>query len=39
VRRYAELAVRSNRMTLDETRSLVRMYEQGLSGYTYLERG
>jgi arginine decarboxylase len=39
VRRFAELAVRGNRMTLDETRSLVRMYEQGLSGYTYLERG
>jgi arginine decarboxylase len=39
VRRFAELAVRANRMTLDETRSLVRMYEEGLSGYTYLERG
>ena len=39
VRRFAELAVRANRMSLDETRSLVRMYEEGLSGYTYLERG
>ena len=38
-RRIAELAVRANRMSLDETRSLVRMYEEGLSGYTYLERG
>ncbi|HEY0710720.1 MAG TPA: biosynthetic arginine decarboxylase, partial [Polyangia bacterium] len=38
VRRFAELSVRSGRMTLDETRSLVRMYEEGLSGYTYLER-
>ncbi len=37
VRRFAELSVRSGRMTLDETRSLVRMYEDGLSGYTYLE--
>jgi arginine decarboxylase len=37
VRRYAELAVRSNRMTLEETRSMLRMYEEGLSGYTYLE--
>jgi len=39
VRRFAELAVRANRLSLDETRSLVRMYEEGLSGYTYLERG
>jgi arginine decarboxylase len=39
VRRFAEMAVRANRMSLDETRSLVRMYEEGLSGYTYLERG
>ncbi|HZS39378.1 MAG TPA: biosynthetic arginine decarboxylase [Polyangia bacterium] len=38
VRRFAELAVRANRMTLEETRSLLRMYEEGLSGYTYLER-
>jgi arginine decarboxylase len=38
VRRFAEMSVRSGRMTLDETRSLVRMYEEGLSGYTYLER-
>jgi arginine decarboxylase len=38
VRRYAELAVRANRMTLDETRTMLRMYEEGLSGYTYLER-
>jgi arginine decarboxylase len=39
VRRFAELAVRANRMSLEETRSLVRMYEDGMSGYTYLERG
>jgi arginine decarboxylase len=38
VRRFAELAVRANRMTLDETRSMLRMYEEGLAGYTYLER-
>ena len=37
VRRFAEQAVRSNGMTLEETRSLLRMYEEGLSGYTYLE--
>lgn len=38
VRRFAELAVRANRMTLDETRSMLRLYEEGLAGYTYLER-
>src|SRR3954453_10782920 len=38
VRRFAELAVRANRMSLEETRSMVRMYEEGLAGYTYLER-
>ena len=38
VRRFAELALRANRMTLEETRSLLRMYEEGLAGYTYLER-
>ena len=39
VRRFAELAVRSGRMSLEETRDMLRMYEEGLSGYTYLERG
>jgi arginine decarboxylase len=38
VRRYAELAVRAGRMSLEETRALLRLYEEGLSGYTYLER-
>jgi arginine decarboxylase len=38
VRRFAEQAVRGNGMSLEETRSLLRMYEEGLSGYTYLER-
>jgi arginine decarboxylase len=38
VRRFAEQSVRANRMSLEETRSLLRMYEEGLSGYTYLER-
>jgi arginine decarboxylase len=38
VRRFAELAVRANRMSLEETRSLLRLYEEGLAGYTYLER-
>jgi arginine decarboxylase len=38
VRRFAEQAVRANGMSLEETRSLLRMYEEGLAGYTYLER-
>ena len=38
VRRFAEQAVRASGMSLEETRSLLRMYEEGLSGYTYLER-
>jgi arginine decarboxylase len=38
VRRFAEQAVRANRMSLEETRGLLRMYDEGLSGYTYLER-
>jgi arginine decarboxylase len=38
VRRHAEQAVRSGRMTLEDTKSLLRLYESGLSGYTYLER-
>jgi arginine decarboxylase len=38
VRRFAELAVRANRMSLEETRSMLRLYEEGLAGYTYLER-
>ena len=38
VRRACEVALRNRRMTLDETRNLLRIYEQGLSGYTYLER-
>jgi arginine decarboxylase len=38
VRRAAEVALRNRWMTLEETRNLLRIYEQGLSGYTYLER-
>ncbi|MFO0574062.1 MAG: biosynthetic arginine decarboxylase [Polyangia bacterium] len=38
MRRAAEVALRNRRMTLEETRALLRLYEQGLSGYTYLER-
>ena len=38
MRRFAEKALRSKRITLEESRQLLRVYEEGLSGYTYLER-
>ena len=37
LRRAVETALRAKRMTLDESRQLLRIYEEGLSGYTYLE--
>ncbi|MCB9377641.1 MAG: biosynthetic arginine decarboxylase [Holophagales bacterium] len=38
VRRFTEKALRAKRITLEESRQLLRVYEQGLAGYTYLER-
>ncbi|HVS00303.1 MAG TPA: biosynthetic arginine decarboxylase, partial [Thermoanaerobaculia bacterium] len=38
VRQAAETAWRAKRLTLEESRFLVRRYEEGLSGYTYLEQ-
>jgi arginine decarboxylase len=38
VRRQIEVAVRAKRMSLDESRQLLKMYDEGLAGYTYLER-
>jgi arginine decarboxylase len=38
VRRAAEKALRSGRMTFEDSKTLLRVYEQGLAGYTYLER-
>ena len=38
MRRFTESAIRTKRMTLEESRALLRMYEAGLGGYTYLER-
>jgi len=38
LRKFTEVALRNGRISLDESRSLLRMYEDGLSGYTYLER-
>ena len=38
VRRQAETAVKAGRMTLEESGQLMKRYEQGLRGYTYLEQ-
>jgi arginine decarboxylase len=38
VRRATEQALRSKRLTFEESRLLLRRYEEGLSGYTYLEQ-
>ncbi|HXU44547.1 MAG TPA: biosynthetic arginine decarboxylase [Thermoanaerobaculia bacterium] len=38
VRQATETAVRAKRMTLEESRHLLRRYEEGLAGYTYLEK-
>jgi arginine decarboxylase len=37
VREAAEVAVRENRMDFEESGRLLRFYEDGLHGYTYLE--
>ncbi|MBZ0171727.1 MAG: biosynthetic arginine decarboxylase, partial [Phycisphaerales bacterium] len=37
MRRETERAVRNGAMSVPESRSLLRFYEQGLEGYTYLE--
>ena len=38
LRNFTEAALRAGRITLDESRQLLRIYEEGLAGYTYLER-
>ncbi len=38
VRLLAERALRDGSITLDDSREILRAYEAGLSGYTYLER-
>jgi arginine decarboxylase len=38
VRRHVETALKAKRMTLDESRKLLKVFDEGLSGYTYLER-
>ena len=38
MRRAVETALRNKKLTLEQSRTFLRMFEQGLSGYTYLER-
>jgi arginine decarboxylase len=38
LRRAVEVALRAKRISLDDSRTLLRLYEDGLAGYTYLER-
>jgi arginine decarboxylase len=38
MRRAAESALRHRRMTIEETRKLLGMFDHGLAGYTYLEQ-
>ena len=38
VRKTAENALRAKRITFEESKHLLRRYEEGLSGYTYLEQ-
>ncbi len=37
MRQATETALRAKRMSLEESRELLRMYQDGLAGYTYLE--
>jgi arginine decarboxylase len=38
MRKSTEAALRAGKISLDESRTLLRVYEDGLAGYTYLER-
>ncbi|MEM7581848.1 MAG: biosynthetic arginine decarboxylase [Acidobacteriota bacterium] len=38
VRRWSEMSIRRRRMSREQARQLLRAYEDGLAGYTYLER-
>jgi arginine decarboxylase len=38
VRKHAERAIRLKKLSREEARYLMKIYEEGLSGYTYLER-
>jgi arginine decarboxylase len=38
MRSFTESALRTGKITLDESRQILRVYEAGLAGYTYLER-
>ncbi|MBL8915174.1 MAG: biosynthetic arginine decarboxylase, partial [Archangium sp.] len=38
MRSFCEAALRTGKINLDESRQILRVYEAGLAGYTYLER-
>ena len=38
LRRNVEKALKARRLSLEDSRQLLRLYEEGLAGYTYLER-
>ena len=38
LRRLVEGSIRAQRMSREQARTLLRTYEEGLAGYTYLER-
>ena len=38
LRRSIEASLRTGQISLEDSRSLMRAYEEGLNGYTYLER-
>jgi len=38
VRQATEAALKAKRMTFEESKTLLRRYEEGLAGYTYLEQ-
>jgi arginine decarboxylase len=38
MRALTEQSLRQGTITLDESRQILRVYEAGLAGYTYLER-
>jgi arginine decarboxylase-like protein len=39
MRKDVERAVKQNRISLEEMRDLLKFYDSGLEGYTYLEEG
>jgi len=38
LRNAAEAAVRANKMSIEELRTFITMYQNGMDGYTYIEK-